>query len=51
MHECPECGQACDCDIDDLWWDEAPADCDCDHEGSGLEEDEDFEELGWEEHP
>jgi hypothetical protein len=28
MHECPECGQACDCDGDDLWQD-APAMCRC----------------------
>lgn len=31
MHECPECGQACDCDGDDTWigW---PANIDCSHE-------------------
>ena len=28
MHECPDCGQACDCDSDDLWRD-APIDCEC----------------------
>ncbi len=27
MHECWECGQACDCDIEDTWHDEAPHDC------------------------
>lgn len=34
MHECFECGQACDCDIEDTWFDEAPDDCshDCDDE-------------------
>jgi hypothetical protein len=21
MHECPECGQACDCDLEDVWTD------------------------------
>ena len=38
MHECPICGQACDCDGDDTWMD-APANCACDHEGSGYEDD------------
>jgi len=28
MHECPTCGQACDCDGDDLWR-SAPMDCEC----------------------
>lgn len=38
MHECPECGMCCDCDGEDM--DQpAPADCCCDHEGSGLNED------------
>lgn len=27
MHECPDCGQACACDIEDVWHDEAPDDC------------------------
>ena len=27
MHECPDCGQACTCDIEDIWHDEAPYDC------------------------
>jgi hypothetical protein len=27
MHECPECGQACDCDSDDVWNDEAAVGC------------------------
>ena len=47
MHECPECGQACDCDGEDTWhdWDSDEAEeCICDHEGSGLDEDgEDYE--------
>lgn len=31
MHECPECGQVCDCDGEDTWygWDEIE-DCNCD---------------------
>ncbi len=28
MHECPDCGQACACDQDDLWQ-PAPEDCEC----------------------
>lgn len=28
MHECPDCGQACACDIEDMWQD-APNDCQC----------------------
>ena len=28
MHECPECGFACDCDGEDLWQ-PAPAICEC----------------------
>lgn len=43
MHTCPTCGQDCDCsgDIDDAavmsdkWIIE---NCQCDHEGSGLDE-------------
>jgi len=37
MHECPDCGMACDCDCEDLEQD-APDDCSCDHEGSRLDE-------------
>lgn len=22
MHECPECGEVCDCDGEDLWYDD-----------------------------
>lgn len=29
MHECPECGMACDCDGEDVWNDAPP---DCNHE-------------------
>lgn len=28
MHECPWCGQVCDCDVEDTWL-EAPDDCMC----------------------
>lgn len=30
-HECPTCGQACYCDIEDTWWDDVDEcfhDCD-----------------------
>lgn len=39
MHECPECGQTCDCDGEDLWhsW---PFNLDCTHECE--EEDDDL---------
>ena len=40
MHECPECGQACDCDGEDTWheWDSPEAmECDC---GCWLDEEE-----------
>ena len=29
MHECPNCGYACDCDGEDLWNDAAAGDCEC----------------------
>jgi hypothetical protein len=29
MHDCHDCGQACDCDGDDVWR-TAPPDCHCD---------------------
>lgn len=34
MHECPECGQACDCDGEDVWNDYAGRTCrhDCEDE-------------------
>ena len=45
-HECPECGQYCYCDIEDH--DQpAPDDCSCDHEGSGIDDEEtDFDLMG-----
>jgi len=27
MHECPECGQACDCDGEDVWNEYAGLEC------------------------
>jgi hypothetical protein len=27
MHECPFCGQVCDCDMDDTWGLSVPDDC------------------------
>lgn len=37
MHECLSCGQACDCDGEDMW-NEAPEECLC--ECDDEEEDE-----------
>jgi hypothetical protein len=39
MHECPNCGQACDCIGDDTWDDTEAAQCEHDCEES---EDDDF---------
>jgi len=36
MHECPECGQACDCDGEDTWFDNYT---NCEHECDEWEED------------
>lgn len=37
-HSCPECGQACYCDLEDTWWDDPD---DCVHEcGPEIEDDE-----------
>jgi len=38
-HECPECGQACYCDMEDVWWDDYE---DCEHECD--EDDEDWDD-------
>jgi hypothetical protein len=43
MHECPQCGQACACDGEDTWFDEAPDDCECECEDL---DNEDFEDNG-----
>jgi hypothetical protein len=44
MHECPVCGQACDCDGDDLWCD-APDDCSCECEILGEDEYPRYDEV------
>lgn len=31
MHECPECGQACDCDGEDTWFDDEQTALNCEH--------------------
>jgi len=44
MHECPECGQVCDCDGEDTWigW---PANIECSHDCEDEWRDEsDFDE-------
>lgn len=40
MHECPKCGQACDCIGDDTWDDTESAFCECDCEDDLDNEDE-----------
>lgn len=44
MHECPYCGEACDCDEEDMWHDEAPDDCMCPCLEEGDWDDEDEED-------
>ena len=44
MHSCPECGQACDCDGEDLWIDENDEDCTHDCDPRDLD-DEEAQEL------
>ena len=39
MHECPECGQACDCDGEDVWH-SFPYNLDCTHECELFDEDD-----------
>ena len=43
MHECPECGQACDCDGEDTWFD-FPYNLDCTHDCE-PDSDEDMDEY------
>lgn len=46
MHDCPNCGQACYCDMDDTDLGEAPPDCCCEcYEEDELEYDEDAESI------
>lgn len=44
MHECPECGQACDCDGEDTWvsW---PYNLDCMHECELFDDDDEYEYI------
>lgn len=47
MHECPECGQACDCDGDDTFMNSAPREhYRSPHAIEHAEEDDAFEGLG-----
>jgi len=39
MHECPNCGQACDCDGEDTWFDDLNTYLSCSHD---CEEQDDF---------
>jgi hypothetical protein len=41
MHECPECGQACDCDQDDVWMDDLQTMLHCSHECEQFDDDDD----------
>lgn len=40
MHDCPECGEACDCDGEDTWFDNYPG---CRHQCE-PDDDEDTDE-------
>lgn len=40
MHECPNCGMACDCDVDDLWNGDFEGVCHCD-----CEDEDDIEDI------
>lgn len=43
MHECPKCGQACDCDGEDVWNDIGSSDwLNCTHECEDFEDDDDL---------
>lgn len=46
MHECPNCGQACDCDNDDLWHD-WPFTNDCIHRCDDEEDDLYLNDTAW----
>ena len=40
MHDCPDCGQACACDGEDTWNDEASEDCVHDCDPQDIEDDD-----------
>lgn len=44
MHECPECGQACDCDGEDTWFD-WPHNANCRHPFEGECEGDDYDDY------
>ena len=41
MHECPECGQACDCDQEDVWMDDLQTMLHCSYECEQFDDDDD----------
>ena len=49
MHDCPECGQACDCDGEDTWnsgpWVYLHCQHDCDPEEDDFFDDDEYEEY------
>lgn len=49
MHNCPICGGACDCDMEDMW-NEPPGDCRCKRRcekiEDAIEESDEYQELG-----
>ena len=40
MHECPECGQVCDCDGEDTWYENVTA---CVHDCDDQDFDDDYD--------
>lgn len=50
MHDCPDCGQACDCDGDDVWESGSVTDDGCQHicDPSDFSDgQDDFESIGY----
>lgn len=48
MHECPECGQACDCDQDDTWFDDLQTMLSCTHQCDGIYDEDDSDDFDYE---
>lgn len=48
MHTCPICGQVCDCDLDDTWYDDVEI-CNhvCEDEDVLSEDDYIYDDDGW----
>lgn len=47
MHQCPRCGQVCDCDMDDTWYDDVDI---CDHLCDDLQIEDNYiynDDDGW----